>query len=349
MLTIRTFCQMIKEPSISSLFHELLHGPWPSEDPEFLAQVKHYGSILQRMLLLDSELSHYIRSQPLLDNDQIASVAVTNSVQKAQLIASVEPAAHQSLFQLTTSPMNIGRIFSAVKVEVGSKEFQYLNSDKPTETIRLTFDVNRATSLRVTCLWDLPVLKLSPVLQKLIGVPVALQCDIATRLLAHIDSKNLCDGSEVKCDALLTSLCGADRFEITSLSDIIDQNTQPMEPLSFVLDLPHSSRAFNIAFPEVTGREGPFVPVPVPPPPIRDFLEAALESKEQLLAMEAFERDPKDFVEEMIVREARMKDPTEFVSSSYFFADPWVTEAAADLLKSSEYAKGTPRKVQRPM
>jgi hypothetical protein len=103
--------QAIKEPSISSLSHELFHGPWPSDDPGFLAEVNHYQTVLTRMMLLGSDLPHHIQSQSLLDNDQIASTPVVRSVHKAQLVASVMPSAHQSLFQLTASPVSLGRIF----------------------------------------------------------------------------------------------------------------------------------------------------------------------------------------------------------------------------------------------
>jgi hypothetical protein len=180
------------------------------------------------------------------------------------------------------------------------------------------------------------------------GSPVALLCDIATRLLAHIDSRNLCDDGEVRCDAPLRILTGVDRFEITALSEIIEKNTQPIEPFVFNLDLPNASRAFMILFPDLNGREGPFTPVQIPPPPIRNFLEAALESKEQLMAMEAFEQDPEAFVDEMVLREARLQNPTEFINSSYFFCQPWVGEAAADLLKASEYVKAAGKKLPRP-
>jgi hypothetical protein len=174
-------------------------------------------------------------------------------------------------------------------------------------------------------------------------------CDIATRLLAHIDSRNLCDDGEVKCDGLLRALSGMDRFEVTDLGQVITKNTDTMDPFRFTLELPKAARAFAVVFPEVTRRDSAFVPVQVPGPPIRELLEAAIESKEELLAIEAFEHDPVEFTNEMVLREARMKSPTEFVNSSYFFCSPWVGEAAADLLKSSEYVKGAGRKLQRPL
>jgi hypothetical protein len=184
---------------------------------------------------------------------------------------------------------------------------------------------------------------------KAYGLPIALLCDVATRLFSHIDSRNLCNGCEVKCDAPLRALSGRERFDITALSEIIQSNTSPMEPFQFNLDLPLCSRAFVIVFPEVAGREGPFTPVQLPPPPIREFLEAALESKEQLIAIKAFEHDPEAFTDEMGLREARLQNQTEFVNSSYFFAQPWVEDAAADLLKSSEYVKAAARRPPRPV
>jgi hypothetical protein len=327
--------------SISSLFH----GPWPSDDPEFLTEVKHYQSTLTRMLLLDSELTHHIQSQSLLDSDHLSTPTLARSIHKAQLVSSVESSSQQCSFNLTTSPVNLSRLFLSIKVEVGSKEFQYLTSEKPAETIYFTFDAVRVNSIKVTCSWNLPLLKLSPVLQKLMGAPIALLCDVATRLLAHIDSRNLCEDGEVKCDGPLRILAGSDRFEITNLSEIIEKNTQPIEPLVFNLDLPNCAKAFVICFPDVNRREGAFAPVQVPAPPIREFLEAALEAKEQLVAMEEFERDPQAFVDEMLLREARLQNPKEFVNSSYFFCEPWVGEAAADLLKASEYVKAAGKRV----
>jgi hypothetical protein len=118
-----------------------------------------------------------------------------------------------------------------------------------------------------------------------------------------------------------------------------------MEPLAFALDLPQSSRAFKIVFPDLSAHDGGFAPIHISGPPIREFLEAALESKEQLLAMEAFENDPEGFVDEMVIREARLQFPTEFVNSSYFFAQPWTGQAAADMLKASEYVKSAARRL----
>jgi hypothetical protein len=339
---------MTSEPSIFSLFHELFHGPWPSDDPEFLAEVKRYEAALKRLLLLDSELTHHIQSQPLRDCDQIASVPVVRCVRTAQLVASVAPSGHQCVFQLSASPANLASLFATVRVAAGARDFVYAGAERPAETIRVAFEAGRAAALKVTCEWNLPLLALSPPLQKIVGAPVALLCDIATKLLAHIDARNLFDDGEVKCDAALRSLTGTDRFAIASLSEIIARNSSAMEVFSFSLDLPQSARAFKIVYPDVSTHEGTFAPIHVPPAPIREFLDAALESKEQLLAIEAFEMDPEGFVDEMVVREARMQNPTEFVNSSYFFAQPWTGEAAANWLKAFEYTKSAARKAPQP-
>jgi hypothetical protein len=80
--------------------------------PIFLAEVHRYEGVLNRMLLLDSQLMHHIESQPLLDSDQIASTFVVQSVHKVQLVATCVPVRHQILVQLSSSPFHLMRLFS---------------------------------------------------------------------------------------------------------------------------------------------------------------------------------------------------------------------------------------------
>jgi hypothetical protein len=326
-------------PSISSLLHELFEAPWADDDPEFIAEVKRYESTLKRMLSLDAQLTRCIQSQVLLESDQIAASPVIQSIKKTQLVASCQPVNHQVLVRLVSDRVPLTQLFSRILLEAGSKSFQYLSTQKPTESITAQFDQARVRQVTITATWNFPLLQLHPPFQKFIGAPIALAPEIATKILAHIDERSLYQSGEVKCDGILRALTGLDKFPMSSLPDIIERNTRKLEPLMFSLELPQSSKAFSIVFPEIPVKDGSFSPMRIPPPPIHELLETALQSKEQLLALDAFEKNPDLFVDEMVLREARMQKIPEVVDSSYFFLEPWVLDTAADLIKSSEYVK----------
>ena len=329
---------MIPKPSITTLFHELFDADWPDEDPEFLEEVQKYGRILRRMLAVDSDLSHHIQLQSLMDNDQIAAVPIMTGVKKSQIVASVSPYNQQYLFMCASSPMHLTDLFSVIRLDAGQEVYQSSPSDKDADCMKAQFDTRRP-SVTVRCQWKVPLLHLSPPMQKFMGLAVSVRSAIAHKLLAHIDARSLSRNGDVKCDATLKNLAGKDEFHITDINEIITQNTRAIEPLEFTLDLPNGKKAFAVTVPDVSGIDDEFKPIRVPPPPIRAFLETAIESKEQLKALRTFENEPEEFVEEALVREARMQKTDEFTGSTYYFLQPWVTEAAPAVVKASEYMK----------
>jgi hypothetical protein len=337
---------MIEAPSISSLFHEVFESEWPSDDPSFLAEVRRYESIIRRLLSLDSQLTNYIQLQPLLEFDQIGSTPVIQTSRKTQLIASCEPLSHQTLFQLTSSPIPLTDIFSSITLEAGGKSFSYSASEKSAEFMKAQFDSARMTQVKLTGIWGFPLKRVSPAFQKFLGSPVSTIPEIASKILAHIDSRSLCDSGEVRCDGTMRSLAGVEKFQITNLMDIISRNVAPLEPFTCTLDLPQSCRAFTIIYPGCTPKGRTFSAMKLPDVPVRRFFESILDSKEQLLAIKEFSANPEVFVDEMVVRESRCQDVDEVAGSSYFFLQPWVLETSSDLLKSSEYMKLVGRKVQ---
>ena len=336
---------MIPKPSITTLFHELFDADWPDDDPQFLEEVEKYGKILRRMLAADSELSHHIQLQSLLDNNQIAAVPVMTGVKKSQFVASVEPFNQQYLFQCTSSPLHLTDIFSSIRLDAGHEVYQNSPSDKDADSMKTQFDT-QGLYVTVTCTWKGHILQLSPAMQKFMGCSVAVHSAVAHKLLAHIDARSLSRNGDVKCDAILKNLAGRDEFHITDLHKVIDQNTKKLEPLTFTLNVPSARKGFAVTIPDVSGIEDEFKPMRVQPAPIREFLETAIESKEQLKALRTFETEPEAFVEEAVVREARMQKPDEFVGSTYYFLQPWVAETAPDMLKASEYLR---RRRERPV
>lgn len=333
---------MTYEPTLSSLFHELFESPWPEDDPEFVEEMKRYKSTIRRLLAVDNQIDHFIKNQPLLDNDQIASIPCATGVRKVQILASVEPSPNPNLivFTLTISPCNIGNVFSSIVVETGLKKFEYKSTEKPTDSINAQCEYIRNTPLTVTAHWNFPLFRLSQPLQIFMGSPVGIYGEIAQKILSHIDSRGLMsmpDG-DIHCDKTLKSITGKDNIQITDISDIIAKNTRPIEPHVFKLDLPKSSRSFSIQVPYFPSLEmSDFEPTSLPEPPIKPFLETALESKRQLLLQEAFERNPLGFVNESVTKEAKSVGTSDVSDSTYYFMQPWVLETASDYIKSSEY------------
>ncbi|KAH0790983.1 hypothetical protein GPJ56_005118 [Histomonas meleagridis] len=333
---------MIRPPSVSSLFHELFKTEWPQDDPEFIEEIKKYESVIRRLLTLDDQLSHYIKLQPLMDNDQLASLPIYIKMQKIELNTSLQTYSkdiNQIEFQFNTSPINISDVFSEVTVDVGTHLFQYNGTDQATDSIRATFESAENQTVNVKCCWKCPLLKLSSPLQKIVGSPYSISSVISQKVLSHIDSKNLFSNGEVKCDNILKSLSGLDTFHITSLSDIISQNFHPIDDFHFTLDNIQSSRSFSIQAPVLSTIDSQFIPSKVPPAPIREFLEASISSKRQLIALDEFVKEPLPFVEEMVLEEARQTPTDEIANSSFFFLEPWVSDTASDYLKAAEYKK----------
>lgn len=333
---------MIYEPTLSSLFHELFESPWPEDDPEFAEEMRHYKTVIRRLLTIDNQIDHFIKNQPLLDNDQIASIPCATGVRKIQILASVEPSPNPNLvvFTLTMSPCNIGTVFSSVFVETGIKKFEYKSTEKPTDCINAQCEFIHNRPIKVTGHWNFPLFRLSQNLQKFMGSPYGIYGEIAQKILAHIDSRGLMSSpdGEVNCDKTLQSITGKERIQITDISDIIGINTQPLLPFEFELDLPKSSRSFSIQIPYFPSQEmSDFEPAVLPEPPIKQFLETAIESKKQLLLQEAFERNPTGFVNDAVTQEAKIIGTTDVSDSTYFFTQPWVLDSAADYIKSSEY------------
>lgn len=341
-------CHMIPQPSISSLFHELFEGEWPTDDPQFLEEVSKFETILRKMLSTDIQLTNIIKTQTLLDNDQISSVPIIQSVTKVQLVASLQPNGPQTLFTLVTSPLNISQIFESVTVEAGNTQFQYVSSEKSTDSIRASIDI-RVPMINIICKWNIPLLQMSPPMQKFMGKQYAMSHEIISKLLSHIESRNIANNGEVKCDRTLSALTSDDSFSIQSLADIVESNTFPLDNFTFSLNVPESSRAFSLHVPTLSTNEmSQFVPLEVPEPPITDLLKTAIESKNQLLAIRAFEIEPTEFVEEMTLQEARRQDISDLENSSYFFWQPWVLDAASDYIKASEYSKIDAKHVPMP-
>lgn len=344
---------MIYEPTLSSLFHELFASPWPEDDPQFVEEIKHYRSVIQRLLTIDNQIDHYIKNQPLLDNDQIASIPCATELRKVQILASAEPSqnSNQILFTMTVSPCNIGSIFSSVVVETGHKKFEYKASEKSTDSINASCEFIPNSSITVTAHWNLPLFRLSQNLQKFMGSPFGIAGEIAQKILAHIDSRGLLATSEgdIKCDKTLQSITDRETIQISEISDVIEKNTIPIEPFSFKLDLPKSSRSFSIQVPFFPSVEmSDFEPLNLPPPPIKPFLEAAIESKKQLLLQEAFERNPVGFINESVTKEAKTIGTSDITDSTYFFMQPWVVESASDYIKSSEYIANSKKPTPTP-
>lgn len=342
---------MIYEPTLSSLFHELFESPWPEDDPEFVEEMKRYKSTIRRLLTIDNQIDHFIKNQPLLDNDQIASIPCATGIRKVQILASVEPSPNPNLivFTLTISPCNIGAVFSSIVVETGNKKFEYKATEKPTDSINAQCEFIPNVPITVTANWNFPLFRLSPPLKNFMGSPVGIYGEIAQKILAHIDSRGLMSApdGEINCDKTLQSITGRESIQITDLSEIIEKNTTPIEPHVFKLDLPKSSRSFSIQIPYFPSLEmSDFEPTSLPEPPIKQYLETALESKRQLLLQEAFERNPLGFINDSVTREAKAVGTSEISDSTYYFMQPWVLDTASDYIKSSEYV--TNAKKQAP-
>ena len=342
---------MIPQASLSVLFHELFDAPWPQDDPQFCAELLHYKSTILKLLSLDDQLSHFISSQPVLDNDQISTIPLAIGSRKIMLLASVEPSnMNQFQFKLSCSPCNFDKAFSVITVETGTKKYEYSSSDKSTDCIKIAFDAPSGSNVTVTCEWSMPLLMLSTPLHKIMGSPVGVAGEIASKILAHIDSRNLMVGDgEVKCDGTLKTITGKDYINLNDIAEVISNNTKPIQPYVFQLDLPSSSRAFSLQVPSFNTDEVPEnTPIKLPEPPIRKFLETALESKRQLLLHEAFEKFPLQFVDECTLEEAKEIDATDLANSTHLFSQPWVLDQASDFLRSTEFVKAVHKTVHQP-
>ena len=132
---------MIREPTISSLFHELFQTEPFDDDPAFLSEIKNYENAIHRLISLDSQLTHYIKTQPLLDNDQLSSIGIVTGTRRVNFTSSIqENEEGMTEFLLSTSPVSVGDIFQSVEVDIGSKAFGYDDSDQESDCITASFE-----------------------------------------------------------------------------------------------------------------------------------------------------------------------------------------------------------------
>lgn len=332
---------MIKEPTLSSLFHELFHTEWPDDDPQFASEVANYESAIHRLLALDTQLSHFIRTQPLLDCDQLTATGIVTGARRVVLSAGIEGGGGgAAVFAMSTSPVSIGAVFRSVEVDCGSARFGYSDGDAESDCITAALGDARAAT--VTCRWRAPLWRVSPELQKITGIAVGASSEIAQRVLQHIEANELlCDsGDEVRCDSKLKALTKREKVHVCEVSGIIKSNIAEVEDLKFTLDSSSRSVSFQIHVPVLSSEEvQKFRPVELREAPVREYLKTAIESKEQLTAISEFTKAPLPFMEEMVLREARQTDCDDISNSSFLFMQPWLLDSASDFLRVQEYNK----------
>jgi chromatin remodeling complex protein RSC6 len=335
--------QMLSTPSACFLFQELFSTEWVEDDEKFREELERYRGVIQRLMSMDLQLTNYIKSQPIMDFDQLSSIPVVSATEKTTIIASVT-SSHISGFgydvKLVSTDSSISSLFSKVVISFGQHVQEFSDFNSSDMNIETSFSQSDFMPITIKCEWKIPVVRLSPALAKFMGSSYAVPGLVALKLMQHIDNKHLSENGEIKCDQLLKTIFEVDSIKMDSLSNFINKNTTPLAPIVFELSEPSSKKAMNIQYPIMsTDNNGQFKANTVEPAPIVGLLEECVKSKEMIEAIDAFMEDPYNFTENQVSIYSRSTEVPEIYTSSYLFDQPWITNAADHFLKTSYYKR----------
>lgn len=337
---------MKTQASTCSLFHELFATDWMKDDKEFEEELRGYESALKRLLSVDSELTTFIKTQPILDYDQLSSVPVVSSTEKTIFVFSVSqnPSGSGYDYSITSSDSAIFSVFKRIDVVCGSFHQQFNNSANTDLVIEGTISQIESQNVHIECQWGQPLVELSPPLAKFMGQGVVVPGLVALKLLSHINSKHMNNNGEVKCDALLKSIFNVESFKMDTFGELVNAQTTPLHPLVVDLMLPSTKKALNIQYPVMsTDNAGQFRPICVEPAPVRELLEECVKSKQQIECIEEFLEDPVAFTDNEVTIASRETDLPELYTSTYLYDQPWVIETGEEYLKTLLY-RANPKK-----
>lgn len=322
--------------SRNDLFHELFATDWADDDQEYADEIQHYAAALEQLLALDANLTNFIKTQPILDNDQLSSIPIVSDVGKSVVVFETDARESNLGYMVqiysTNVPLNI--LFSNIAITTSTTTHTYNPGSNQADYIQANIGNPTDPNIVISCTWNSKLCKLPPPLEKFMGTPVAIPGNVALKILSHIDNKHLNNGSVIKCDMVLKNIFGVDEIRMDSIGSMINSITSPLEPLIMNMTLPQSRSAVNIHYPILSSESAaPFQPIKVEPAPIDALLEAAVKSKEQICAANAFLRNPKEFVDNESLNAARLVDIPELYTSHYIFDQQWTVDAATDFLK----------------
>jgi len=325
--------------SISSLFHEIFSSNWVREDPEYAEELGKYKKSLEKLISIDQELTTFIRSQPVIDNDQLSSIPYIKEVKRTQILGKIEPNkrnGHSFDFFLYSKRTPLCSLFKCVTASCGLHKFTFDSQDSNIDLITAVFENPTESSINVECQWKFPLILLSSSLQKFMGTQFSTESEIALKIFSHIDSKSLNNGGEVKSDNILKSILGVDSFRIDSIGSLLKKVLEPISPLVFSLSFPSSQQMFSIHYPVMSNENMPqFSPVSVEFAPIKEILEEAVFSKDQILATDSFINDPYAFIENEALLFTKGIDIPELPNSYSMYLQPWIQDVSVDYLKST--------------
>ena len=336
---------MKNHPSTSSLFHELFATDWAKDDPEYQDEIQHYETALKKLLSIDSNLTTFIKTQPIMDYDQLSSVPVVSSTEKTVIVASVSPSKSGSGFdfQISSSDAPLFSVFSKIEVCCG-QAIQTFKSSSNSDSIDDTIRNPQAPNVLIRCYLAQDLVQLSPALAKFMQQQVAIPALVSLKLLSHIDNKHLNKDGEIKCDNILKGIFDVDTIKMDSFGDALMAQTRPLEPILFDLAFPSARQALNVQFPMMSNENaGQFRSISVEPAPVNNLFEECVKSKQQIQAINSFLRDPYEFTENEVTLRSREEDVPEMYTSTYLFDQPWVVESSEEYLKTLLY-KVTPKR-----
>ena len=336
---------MKNRASTSSLFHELFATDWAKDDPEYQEELAHYETAIKRLLAVDSQLTTFIKTQPIMDYDQLSSVPVVSSTEKTVIVANVSPSKSGSGYdyQITSSDAPLSSVFS--KIEVCCGQFVEScplksNSDSIDGTIRNP----EAMNVQIRCYLGQGLVELSPPLAKFMQQQVAIPALVSLKLLSHIDNKHLNKDGEIKCDNVLKAIFDVETIKMDSFGEALMAQTRPQDPLTFDLNFPTAKSALSVQFPMMSNQNaGQFRSISVDPAPVNQLFEECVKSKQQVDAINSFLRDPYEFTENEVTLRSRETEVPEIYTSTFMFDQPWVVESSEEYLKTLSY-KVTPKK-----
>ena len=330
---------MKNHPSTCSLFHELFATEWSKDDPEFEEEIKHYETAIKRLLAVDSQLTTFIKTQPVMDYDQLSSVPVVSSTEKTVISSSVDPSKSGSGFdyQISSTDAPLFSIFSKIEVCCG-QSIQVFKNIQNIDSIDDTVRNPTSNSIQIKCYWSQPLVQLTPPLAKFMQQPVAIPGLVSLKLLSHIDNKHMNQNGEIKCDAVLKSIFNADTIKMDEFGKLVMDQTHPIDPLIFELPLPTSRQEICVQYPVMSNdNAGQFRPINVEQASVNELFEECIKSKQQIEAVNAFLRNPYEFTENEVLLRARETDIPELYTSTFLYDQPWAVQASEEYLKTLLY------------